>query len=65
MNGEVVGSIRTEGHYQDLQLKLLGNIDGQPPKLYLRAGRFDRKYAGDVEGLQIMSTARNYSSCGK
>lgn len=48
MNGEVVGSIRTEGHYQDLQRKLLGNIDGQPPKLYLHVGRFDRKYAGGL-----------------
>lgn len=48
MNGEVVGSIRTEGHYQDLQRKLLGNIDGQPPKLYLHVGRFDRSTRGST-----------------
>jgi len=54
VDGEVVGKIGTEGHYHDLQGKLLGNIVGQPPKLSLWVGRFDREYAGDVEGLRIM-----------
>ena len=54
IGGEVVGSIGTEGHYYDLQRNLLGNILGQPPKLHLRVGQFDREYAGDVHGLRIM-----------
>ncbi|MDH0291186.1 hypothetical protein N7414_18845 [Pseudomonas sp. GD04087] len=33
---------------------MLGNINGQPPKLSLREGSFDREYAGDIVGLQIM-----------
>lgn len=48
VNGEVIG------HYHDLQRNLLGNIDGRPPKLYLRVDRFDRELAGDVQGLRIM-----------
>lgn len=52
--GEVVRTIWTEGHYQDLQRDVLGNINGQPPKLSLREGSFDREYAGDIVGLQIM-----------
>ncbi|WP_025130226.1 hypothetical protein [Pseudomonas sp. PH1b] len=54
VDGEVIGTIGTEGHYRDLQGELLSNILGQPPELYLRAGRFDREFAGDVEGLRIM-----------
>lgn len=54
VGGEVIGTIGTEGHYHDPQGKLLGNIDGQPPKLSLWVDRFDREYAGDVQGLMIM-----------
>lgn len=54
VNGEVVGDIGPEGHYHDNKRTLLGNIDGQPPKLYLKVGRFDREIAGSVEGLRIM-----------
>lgn len=28
-------------------------IDETPPKLYLRVGRFDREYAGDVQSLRV------------
>lgn len=53
-DGEVVGEIGPEGHYRDLKGKLLGNIDGQPPKLSLLVDRFDREFAGDVHGLRII-----------
>lgn len=54
VNGEVIGEIGPEGHYHDLQRNLLGNIDRRPPQLYLRVGRFEREYAGDVQGLRIV-----------
>jgi len=50
----VIGTISTEGHYHDPQGKLLGNIDGQPPKLSLWVDRFDRELAGDVQDLRII-----------
>lgn len=48
-----MGDIGPEGHYRDRDKKLLGNIDETPPKLYLRVGRFDREYAGDVQSLRV------------
>lgn len=52
---EVVGEVGPEGHYTDLNRKLLGNLrDEQPPALYLWVSRFESELAGHVDGLRVV-----------